>query len=98
MPGRFLVVFALVRNEGSRVGLTATRRVGCAVVRNRARRRLRALGRQHREAIAGLRADIVVNIRSSCVDASWVELERDFLECLVRAGRKVSRPASPSAC
>jgi len=98
VAGRYVVVFALPRGRGSRVGLTATRRVGGAVVRNRARRRLRELARRHRGVIDGLRADLVINIRPSCVDAEWVDLESDLLECLQRAGRKTLRLVQPSAC
>lgn len=97
MPGRFVVVFALPRCEGSRVGLTATRRVGGAVVRNRARRRLRELTRRHRSIIDSLRADVVINVRASCVNARWMDLESDLLECLRRAGRKTMRLGQLSA-
>jgi ribonuclease P protein component len=77
------VFFALASGEQEcRLGITATRRLGGAVLRNRARRRMRELFRRHGEAVEGLAADLVVNLRRSCVDASWTELERDYLRCL----------------
>ena len=96
MPGRFLVLFALGRQEGSRVGITATRRLGSAVVRNRVRRRVRELARHHWTQVAALAADVVVNARQAGVGATWAELEADFLDCLRRTGRRLQR-AAPSS-
>ncbi len=89
------MVFALAR-EGAelRLGITATRRVGGAVVRNRCRRRVRELARRHLDALAPRGADIVVNVRLGLAQAPWHELEEDFLRCLTAAGRRLSPLAS----
>jgi ribonuclease P protein component len=74
-----------------RFGVTASRRVGNAVVRSRCKRRLRELYRTHRHEIAVFPADMVVNARGSCASAPWAELERDFLACVHRAFNKAAQ-------
>ena len=92
VAGRHMVVFALVGSgEENRLGLTATRRVGSAVVRNRARRRVRELFRRAELPADDPPADIVVNVRSSCAAVPWDDLERDFAECLRKISRRLRR-------
>lgn len=88
--GRFLVVFAMAGREGAtRYGITVTRRVGSAVTRNRARRRVRELVRGW-DGNGWQVADLVINVRRGCADARWAELEEDFIRCLTRAQRQLS--------
>jgi ribonuclease P protein component len=72
--------------ECDRLGIIASRRVGGAVVRNRAKRRLRELFRREspaRAAEQGRRAmDVVVVARSALVDAPFAALAADFQEAL----------------
>jgi len=83
--GRYLVLFMLqVDDDDGRFGVTASRRVGGAVIRARCRRRLRELYRLHRESGRAGRYDIVANARRGLASAPWDELERDFLRCLDR--------------
>ncbi|MBP1620872.1 MAG: rnpA [Acidobacteria bacterium] len=93
--GAFVVVFARPR-EGttSRLGITATRRCGCAVERNRSRRRIRELFRRHPEALEGPTVDLVVNIRRGCARAPWPELEAEYLACVSRVMRRLGRRGS----
>lgn len=72
--------------ECIRYGLTASKRVGGAVIRNRARRRLRALaaGILMRHAASGY--DYVLIARSSTPIRPWPELEKDLLAGLKRLG------------
>jgi ribonuclease P protein component len=90
--GAFVVVFARPR-EGttSRLGITATRRCGGAVERNRARRRVRELFRRHPEVLAGPPVDLVVNVRAECARVAWRELEEEYLTCVRRAVRRLAR-------
>lgn len=60
---------------GPRLGLTVPRAVGKAVVRNRIKRRLRELFRQHRASLDP-QWDIVLNPRRKAFDADFEELER----------------------
>lgn len=94
VAGRFVVVFALARGgSGCRLGITATRKLGGAVVRNRARRRIRELYRRHGERFAGRGIDVVVNARLGCAGAPWPELEGDFVRCLRALDGRLSQLA-----
>lgn len=94
--GQHMVLWLRIA-EGAdrRLGVVSSRRVGGAVQRNRARRRLRALFRQERERLSG-RADLVLVARASCVRASWTELLEDFRALARRAGIALS-PPEPSS-
>ncbi len=83
--GRYVVLFALAVPGGTcRLGITTTRKIGSAVVRNRARRRIRELFRGQRELLAGWSGDLVVNVRAGCAGAEWGELAEDVVRCLSR--------------
>ena len=67
-----LVVYARRNGRaGNRLGFTVSNKLGCAVVRNRVRRRLREIYR--------LNEDLVVVARSRSVGADYKRLEREFL-------------------
>jgi ribonuclease P protein component len=86
IPAGHLVLFVLEQELGfPRIGITATRRVGSAVRRNRARRLVKEAFRRHRTEIASW--DIVVNVKPSAVECHFGEIERDFLDALRRARR-----------
>ncbi len=86
--GRYLVLFALPGSGDScRLGITTTRKIGGAVVRNRARRRIRELFRHEGEMLQGWSGDLVVNVRSGCATAPWGELAEDVARCLSRIHR-----------
>lgn len=69
----------------NRLGLTTGAKLGHAVVRNKLRRRLRAIYRLH-EAELKPGFDIVVVCRAGAVTASYQRLERDFLRLARRNG------------
>lgn len=82
-----MVVFALPRAGGERscrLGITATRKLGGAVVRTRCKRRLREVYRRHPETLDGVALDLVVNARRGCLDASWEDLRLDYIACVKR--------------
>ena len=77
----------------SRLGLAATRKIGGAVIRNRAKRLARELFRHHKPIDS---LDIVVIPRREFLDAPYDSLEREFGTLLERAGRAGSdRAQSP---
>ncbi|MDD4616527.1 MAG: ribonuclease P protein component [Alphaproteobacteria bacterium] len=66
-----------------RYGLTASRKVGNAVTRNRARRRLRALAYKIMPHASGAH-DYVLIARPSTPDCGWTDLENDLMKGLKR--------------
>ncbi len=93
--GRYLVVFALPGDgEVCRLGITATRKIGGAVVRNRSRRRVRELCRARPPLLEGWAGDLVVNVRKGCAEAAWGELVEDLARCLSKVRRVPRAPAS----
>ena len=86
VAGRYLVLYC--KRNGSkenRVGITVSKKLGGAVVRNRARRRLRECYRlnEHR-----LRPgyDIVIAARSRCLTAPFAALEASFVAACASLG------------
>ena len=90
ISGRFMTVFVLRTGlTQTRLGVAATRKLGSAVVRNRAKRLARELFR--RQKIAG-GYDIVIVPRRELVDAPFPTLEADYHAVLKRRATAVSAP------
>jgi ribonuclease P protein component len=89
--GRFMMLF-VTPNGGTtpRFGVAATRKLGSAVERNRAKRLAREIFRRHTTA-AGL--DIIVVPRREMLDAPFASLEADYLAALARRDRGPSTSA-----
>ena len=78
--GPFLVVYAMRNGTGqNRLGVTASTKLGHAVVRNRARRRLRECYRLH-EGELKRGYDVILVARSRCVTVEFAKLEKAFLK------------------
>ena len=95
ISGRFMTVFVLRTGLGrTRLGVAATRKLGGAVVRNRAKRLARELFR--RQKIAG-GYDIVIVPRRELLDAPFPALEADYSSVLKRreTATAVPRPRTP---
>ena len=81
-----LVLYARPNRLGqNRVGITTGKKLGHAVVRNRARRRLREVYRLN-EALFKPGYDIVVVARSRCVTADFQKLTKAYLSLAQKAG------------
>ncbi|MBR2937861.1 MAG: ribonuclease P protein component [Oscillospiraceae bacterium] len=73
------------RLHTNRVGITASKKLGHAVVRNRVRRRLREIYRLNEELFTP-GWDIVVVARSRCIHADFKKLTHAYLSLAQKAG------------
>jgi len=80
---------ALAAENPFRIGYTASRKVGNAVARNRAKRRLRALVAEIMPEKAAPGRDYVLIARTETVTRPFDKLRRDLLQSL----RRLDRPA-----
>ena len=88
--GRFVTIFCLKRTEEKvqapfRLGLTATRRSGNAVRRNRQRRRVREFFRVHQQSIPD-GWDFVVNTAPGLDHIPHLRAREDLMRCMKRLG------------
>ena len=90
ISGRFMTVFVLrTGSPQTRLGVAATRKLGGAIVRNRAKRLARELFR--RQKIAG-GYDIVIVPRRELLDAPFPTLEADYHAVLNRRATAAAAP------
>jgi ribonuclease P protein component len=78
-------------STAARLGVAASRKVGSAVARNRAKRLARDLFRRHKPP-AGV--DIIVVPRREMLDAPFATVEADYLAALARRDRERPAPSS----
>jgi len=85
----YFVLFG-VRGETatSRLGITATKKFGPAVARNRIKRVVREIFRNNR-TMAAVPVDVVVNVKMSARDESYARLEADFVSRLGELTRRL---------
>ena len=77
-----------------RTGVTASKKVGNAVARNRAKRRMRALFSKLECDHAPSGTDYVLVARHSLVQAAWTELLADFSIAAKRIHKKLIKTAT----
>jgi len=83
---RQFVIYAMAnkRNEKIRVGVSTSKKLGGAVVRNRLRRRVKEIVRLHIDEIArGF--DLIVIVRNPAVQMDYQEMEKSLLHAIRRA-------------
>ena len=82
----FLVLYARPNKlDINRVGITVSKKLGHAVVRNRVRRRLREVYRLNEELFQS-GWDIVVVARSRCIAADFDSIVKAYLSLAAKAG------------
>lgn len=72
----------------ARLGITASRKVGKAVVRNRLKRRIREVYRRWRDRGSLPALDLVVHLKPEAKRAGFDELRRELLRLFAMAGRR----------
>ena len=84
--GPYLVLYARKNREGiNRVGITVSKKLGKAHIRNRIRRRLREIYRLSEEKfLPGW--DIVLVARGKALDADFAAMTKSFLSLAAKAG------------
>lgn len=97
---RYAVLFFAGNDlQNSRIGITVTKKVGKAHIRNRLKRWTREVYRKQREPL-GLDAqalDIVVNVKHGAVGATFDEYNRDLTRVLARVVSEAARVVAEAA-
>jgi ribonuclease P protein component len=85
VSARYLTLLGLPNTAGrDRLGIVASRRLGGAVLRNRAKRRVREVFRRQHPDRTPRSFDLVVIPRRDIVDAPFAAVEADFQTALGR--------------
>lgn len=96
-----VIYHTVAEGDRSRIGLTVSRKIGNAVVRNRTKRRLREIFRKNRLEL-DRPMDLVVNAKKSIRDTDSRTLEAEFRNVIRRLNKYYrkqgqERPDQPSA-
>ena len=93
---RGLVIQAVSHESDEwRIGLTATKKIGNAVTRNRARRRMRALAREHLSRLAKPGMDYVLIARHDTATANWQEMGLGLEKAVRYLHRAIAAKSAP---
>jgi len=88
---RYAVLFFAANDLAhSRIGITTTKKIGKAIVRNRLKRWTREVYRRQRAPLDldVLRLDIVVNVKPTAADAAFHEFRDDLARALRRIAKE----------
>ena len=83
--GRLALYVRRNGQKNNRLGLTVSTKLGCAVVRNRVRRRLREINRLNEDRlVSGTDVGVVARVRAASSD--YHQMERSFLKLADKLG------------
>ena len=86
------VLFGRVNNlEHHRLGLTVTRKIGGAVVRNRVKRLFREVFRKSTEEIPR-HFDLIINAKRDCANITFEKLRDEFISAMHKLCRYCAKP------
>ena len=88
---RYCVVFAAPNEHPySRIGITATKKLGKAAVRNRLKRWIREVYRRQRDPLSldSYSVDVIVNVKPNAADAPFEEFRDDLRRALQRIAKE----------
>jgi len=82
----YFSAFFLKNDVGEqRYGITATRKIGCAVVRNRCKRRLREVLRSYEDRASCPEGfDLVLNVKVGLAEADFKQIQESFAHVMSR--------------
>lgn len=86
---------ASVPGESFRLGISASKKVGNAVVRNRLRRMIKEIVRLNGERLAP-RKDLILIVRKPAAEMEYAEMEKSILHVLKRADVLLPRKSQTS--
>ena len=92
---RYCVVFAAPNERPySRIGITATKKLGKAAVRNRLKRWTREVYRRQRDPLSldSHSLDVIVNVKPNAADAQFREYRDDLQRALQKVVRESAAP------
>jgi ribonuclease P protein component len=89
----FLLVWRDNHNQTARLGITASKKIGCAVVRNRIKRYLRDFFRHNRFGMAAV--DVNVIARRESAQMTFFEIVKELDKAFMLIGKS---PCSRAAC
>ena len=89
----FLVVWRENGTQTARLGITASKKIGCAVVRNRIKRYLREFFRNNRLEMTAVDLNIIARRESAVM--TFPDIERELIKALRIVG---SSPCSRAVC
>ena len=96
--GRYLTVLMAPNTAGTpRLGIVASKKLGDAVRRNRAKRLIREVFRQDNPLPAGQGVDLVVIPRRELFDAAYASLQSDFRAVVKRCAARLPVRAADDA-
>ncbi len=87
LQGKYMIVFAReTKLPNNRFGIVTSKKIGNAVIRNRAKRQLREVIRKN---LSNLRPgyDVVIVARFNIKEAKSDRIEMDFLRLMKKAGK-----------
>jgi ribonuclease P protein component len=96
--GRYFTVLVAPNDTGTtRLGIVASRKLGNAVMRNRAKRLIRDIFRQTTGLPVAPAIDVVVIPRRELFDAAYPSLAMDFRGTVKRCAARLRQPADGRA-
>lgn len=81
----FVIYAVKTKGDTVRLGITASKKIGCAVKRNRVKRRIRELFRSELKSL-NVGYDICIVARSKMLDEPYENLKKDFYDSIKALG------------
>lgn len=87
----FVALAGFNRVENYRVGFTASKKVGNSVVRNRCKRRMRAMARQLLPSLGLAGVDYVFIAKKSLIEANWNNFIEQAAKSISNLNKKIEK-------